>query len=203
MKLKIMVLAIFLVTLPVLWAEQPSEPILGEPAPDFTLTDLDGNQVKLSSFVDKFVVLEWTNYDCPFVKKHYETSNMQALQNKYIKDGVIWLVINSSAPGKQGNYSINDWKRLAAERQSFPTAILPDESGKAGKLYMAQTTPHMFVIDKNGELVYMGAIDDDPSYAKEGVKTATNYVDKALKEAMEGKPVSTPISRPYGCSVKY
>ncbi|MDN5280247.1 MAG: hypothetical protein PWR01_4212 [Clostridiales bacterium] len=184
-------------------AEELAGPVLGEPAPDFTLKDIDGNEISLSAFKDKFVVLEWVNYDCPFVKKHYNSGNMQNLQKKFIEEGVIWLTINSSAPGKQGNYPPEKWKTLAAERNSKPTAILLDEDGKVGKKYLAATTPHMFVIDKEGKLVYMGAIDDDPGHDPKGLATARNHVQQALTEVMSGKPVTTPITRPYGCSVKY
>lgn len=178
-------------------------PALGEPAPLFELNDLDGKPVSLASFKGKYVVLEWTNYDCPFVKKHYSTGNMQALQQKNIADGVIWLVINSSAAGKQGNYPPEKWKELAAERKSAPTAILLDPDGKVGKLYMAKTTPEMFVIDPEGKVLFMGAIDDRSTADVKDIEGAVNYVQLALDEARAGKPVSVPISKSYGCSVKY
>ena len=178
-------------------------PALGEPAPLFELNDLDGKPVSLASFKGKYVVLEWTNYDCPFVKKHYSSGNMQALQQKNIAEGVIWLVINSSAPGKQGNYQPEKWKELAAERKSAPTAILLDADGKVGKLYMAKTTPEMFVIDPEGRILFMGAIDDRPTTDVKDVEGAVNYVQLALREARAGYPVSVPISKSYGCSVKY
>jgi len=178
-------------------------PALGEPAPLFELNDLDGKPVSLASFKGKYVVLEWTNYDCPFVKKHYSSGNMQALQQKNVAEGVIWLVINSSAPGKQGNYQPEKWKELAAERKSAPTAILLDADGKVGKLYMAKTTPEMFVIDSEGRILFMGAIDDRPTTDVKDVEGAVNYVQLALREARAGYPVSVPISKSYGCSVKY
>jgi len=184
-------------------AAAPTGPVLGEAAPNFTLNDLDGKPVELASFKGKYVVLEWTNYDCPFVKKHYSSGNMQALQSKNTGEGVIWLAINSSAPGKQGNFPPEKWKELAAERKSAPTAILLDPDGKVGQLYMAKTTPEMFVIDTTGTLIYMGAIDDKPTTNIEDVKTAKNYVQQALDEAKALKPVSVPITRSYGCSVKY
>jgi len=184
-------------------ATAPTGPVLGEIAPNFTLNDLDGKPVELASFKGKYVVLEWTNYDCPFVKKHYSSGNMQALQDKNVAEGVIWLTINSSAEGKQGNFPPAKWKELAAERKSSPTAILLDPDGKVGQLYMAKTTPEMFVIDPNGSLIYMGAIDDKSSTNVEDIKTAKNYVQQALDEAMALKPVSVPITRSYGCSVKY
>lgn len=178
-------------------------PALGEPAPLFELNDLDGKPVSLASFKGKYVVLEWTNYDCPFVKKHYSSGNMQALQQKNVAEGVIWLVINSSAPGKQGNYQPEKWKELAAERKSAPTAILLDADGKVGKLYMAKTTPEMFVIDSEGRILFMGAIDDRPTTDVKDVEGAVNYVQLALREARAGYPVSVPLSKSYGCSVKY
>jgi len=184
-------------------ATAPTGPVLGEIAPNFTLNDLDGKPVELASFKGKYVVLEWTNYDCPFVKKHYSSGNMQALQDKNVAEGVIWLTINSSAEGKQGNFPPAKWKELAAERKSSPTAILLDPDGKVGQLYMAKTTPEMFVIDPNGSLIYMGAIDDKSSTNVEDIKTAKNYVQQALDEAKALKPVSVPITRSYGCSVKY
>ncbi len=184
-------------------ASEPVGPALGEPAPLFELNDLDGKPVSLASFKGKYVVLEWTNYDCPFVKKHYSSGNMQALQQKNVAEGVIWLVINSSAPGKQGNYPPEKWKELAAERKSAPTAILLDADGKVGKLYMAKTTPEMFVIDPEGRILFMGAIDDRPTTDVKDVEGAVNYVQLALREARAGYPVSVPISKSYGCSVKY
>ena len=178
-------------------------PALGEPAPLFELNDLDGRPVSLASFKGKYVVLEWTNYDCPFVKKHYSSGNMQSLQQKNVADGVIWLVINSSAPGKQGNYAPEKWKELAAERKSAPTAILLDPDGRVGKLYMAKTTPEMFVIDPEGKVLFMGALDDRATTDVKDIEGAVNYVQLALREARAGYPVSVPISKSYGCSVKY
>ncbi|HAE37610.1 MAG TPA: thioredoxin family protein [Candidatus Riflebacteria bacterium] len=201
--LLLMVLVVLFVNSCLSAEEAPAGPLLGEAAPNFTLNDLDGKPVELASFKGKYVVLEWVNYDCPFVKKHYSSGNMQALQDKNIADGVIWLTINSSATGKQGNFTPEKWKELAAERKSAPTAILLDGDGKIGQLYVAKTTPEMFVIDPNGALIYMGAIDDKPTANIEDVKTAINYVQNALDEAKAGKPVSVPISKPYGCSVKY
>ncbi|MFZ5951050.1 MAG: thioredoxin family protein [Candidatus Rifleibacteriota bacterium] len=181
----------------------PAGLTLGEPAPNFTLKSIEGKDVELASFKGKYVVLEWTNYECPFVKKHYDSGNMQALQSKNISEGVIWLSINSSAEGKQGNFAPEKWKELAVEKKAAPTAILLDPDGKVGKLYMARTTPEMFVIDPEGNLLYMGAIDDKSGRDLEEVKTAKNHVQAALDEARAGKPVSVPITRSYGCSVKY
>lgn len=203
LNLLLMVLVVLFVNSCLSAEEAPGGPLLGEAAPNFTLNDLDGKPVELASFKGKYVVLEWVNYECPFVKKHYSSGNMPALQAKNTADGVIWLTINSSATGKQGNYAPDKWKELAAERKSAPTAILLDTDGKVGKLYMAKTTPEMFVIDPAGILLYMGAIDDKPTYNLEDIKTAVNYVQNALDEAKAGKPVSVPISKSYGCSVKY
>lgn len=178
-------------------------PSINNPAPDFKLSDITGNEVSLSSFKGNYVVLEWTNYECPFVIKHYSTGNMQALQEKNIAKGITWLTINSSAPGKQGHFPPEKWKELAAERNSSPTAILLDPDGKVGKLYMARTTPEMFLINPEGKIIYMGAIDDKSGRDPEEVKAATNYVQLAIDQALAGKPVETQVTRSYGCSVKY
>ena len=176
---------------------------IGQSAPDFSLSDITGKTNTLSSSKGKFVVLEWMNYDCPFVKKHYGTGNMQKLQKTYTEKGVIWLSINSSAAGKQGNYPPEKWVEMAKEKGAASTAILLDPDGKVGKLYGAKTTPNMFVINPEGVLIYAGAIDDKPTFAPEDVKTAKNYVAAALDAAMAGKPVETPSTQSYGCSVKY
>lgn len=175
----------------------------GKAAPNFTLKDSNGNDVSLSQFQGKHVVLEWLNYDCPFVKKHYSSGNMQNLQKAYTGKGVTWLSIISSAPEQQGYYEAADVNRLNEEKKASPTAILLDPAGTVGKLYGAQTTPHMFVIDSKGILVYQGAIDDIRSTNPDDVAKAKNYVSAALDEAMAGKPVSTPSAKSYGCSVKY
>lgn len=180
-----------------------AEPETGKPAPDFTLHNLDGEQVTLSDLQGSFVVLEWINYDCPFVVKHYQNGNMQALQREYMEKDVVWLAINSSAPGKEGHFEAAEGKKLAAERESSPTAILLDPEGTVGRKYRARTTPHMFVINPQGILIYMGAIDDNPSRRPEDVLTASNYVRLALDAALAGEKIATPVTRPYGCSVKY
>lgn len=176
-------------------------PELGKPAPDFTLSDQSGKPVKLSDSKGKLVVLEWFNEGCPFVQKHYGSRNMQGLQKKYGAKGVVWYTVVSSKEGKQGHLTPAD----AADRLKAMNskAILLDGKGEVGRLYGAKTTPHMFVVDKKGTLIYMGGIDDNPSADPEDVKTAKNYVAAALDEALAGKPVSAPSSRPYGCSVKY
>lgn len=175
----------------------------GNPAPDFTLADSNGNQVSLSQFKGKFVVLEWLNYDCPFVKKHYNSGNMQNLQKIYTAKGAAWISVISSAPEQQGYYNNADINRLNSEKKAAPTAILLDPTGVVGKLYGAQTTPHMFIIDSSGILIYQGAIDDIRSTNPDDVVKAKNYVSAALDEAMAGKPVSMPSTKSYGCSVKY
>lgn len=178
-------------------------PKIGKAAPGFALPNLDGAEVTLASFEGQYVVLEWVNYDCPFVVKHYRTGNMQALQRKYMEKGVAWLAICSSAPGKQGHFPPERFKELAAERESTPTAILMDTDGTVGRQYRARTTPEMFVINPQGVLLYMGAIDDKPSTRLEDVETAKNYVQMALDAAMAGEEIETTVTRPYGCSVKY
>tara|TARA_R100000027_G_scaffold42924_4_gene32190 strand:+ start:1865 stop:2461 length:597 start_codon:yes stop_codon:yes gene_type:complete len=173
----------------------------GDSAPDFTLLDTDGNEVSLSDFSGKFVVLEWLNHGCPFVKRHYDSGNMQALQEKYSEAGVVWLSIVSSAPGKQGHDSAEGHKKTSELKSSSSVAILMDESGEVGMLYGAKTTPHMYVIDPEGVLLYQGAIDDSPRGGNPG--EVNNYVVAALDAAMAGEEVEVTDTRPYGCSVKY
>lgn len=175
----------------------------GQPAPDFKLTDTNGAEQTLSQYKGKYVVLEWLNHDCPFVKKHYDSQNMQNLQKAYTGLGVVWLSINSSAAGKQGNYDAAAANQLTIEKGASPTAVLLDPSGEVGKLYGAQTTPHMYIIDPNGVLIYQGAIDSVASPDPADIEGATNYVLQALTESMGGKIVSTPATKSYGCSVKY
>jgi peroxiredoxin len=175
----------------------------GKTAPDFTLTDSNGQSHQLSQYKGKYIVLEWFNPDCPFVVKHYGSGNMQALQKKYMEQGVVWLSINSSAPGKEGNYApsaLNEW---AKKEKSNATALLIDSNGNVGKQYGAKTTPHMFIIDPTGNLIYQGAIDSINSPDPAVIPNSQNYVQSALDEAMAGKPVTTPATKSYGCSVKY
>lgn len=176
---------------------------LNESTPNFKLKDSNGKEHSLSDFKGKVVVLEWINYDCPFVKKHYNSKNMQSLQEKYTKKGVIWLALCSSAPGKQGNFSADEINRRSKEYEAKFTAYLIDEDGKVGKMYGAKTTPHMYVINKEGKLVYAGGIDDKASTDIEDIKKANNYVSSALDEILSGEQVSVQSSTPYGCSVKY
>ena len=178
-------------------------PKIGQPAPDFKAVDSHGASHDLGDYRGKIVVLEWTNHQCPFVRKHYETSNMQALQKEATEAGVTWLSVISSPPGEQGYVSDAEANALTTKRKASPTAVLLDPQGEVGRLYDARTTPHMYIIDAEGTLVYMGGIDDKPSTQHADVKTATNYVRVALDEVRQGKSVSTPVTRPYGCSVKY
>lgn len=175
----------------------------GNPAPDFTLTDSQGKEHKLSDFKGKYVVLEWANPECPFVRKHYDSGNMQKLQKEYTGKGVVWLMIASSAEGKQGHFTAEKWNETLKQENASPTAVLLDADGQVGKLYGAKTSPHMFVINPEGNVVYAGAIDSIKSANKADIEKATNYVSAALDAAMAGKPVETASASPYGCSIKY
>ena len=176
---------------------------IGQPAPDFTLTDSNGNSHSLAQYKGKTVVLEWNNPQCPFVGKHYGSGNMQKQQADAVASGVVWLTINSSATGKQGDLDGAGANAYIAKVGARQTAYLLDPEGKAGHLYGARTTPHMYVIDAQGVLRYMGGIDSIASTEKEDVARATQYVPQALGELKAGKPVSVPTAQPYGCSVKY
>jgi glutathione peroxidase-family protein len=176
---------------------------LNESAPDFKLTDSNGSEHSLSDFEGKIVVLEWINYDCPFVKKHYDSKNMQSLQEKYTEEGVIWLAICSSNKGKQGNFSAEEINKRSENHGAKFTAYMIDEDGTVGKMYGAKTTPHMYITDKSGKLVYAGGIDDKASTDIDDIKGSKNYVSLALDELLAGKTVSVQSSAPYGCSVKY
>jgi len=184
-----------------------SNPVLavnpGQPAPDFTLTDVTGKTVKLSDQKGKFVVLEWVNPDCPYVQKHYNSANMQNLQKEYGGRQVVWLTINSTREGHSEFKSPQQMGGWMKEKGGAPAATLLDRDSKVGKSYGAVTTPHMYVIDPKGSLVYVGAIDDKRSTNVADVKTAKNYVRIALEESLAGKPVSTASTSPYGCTVKY
>lgn len=176
---------------------------VGQKAPDFTLPDTNDGKQSLAQYKGKFVVLEWVNPDCPFVKKHYDSGNMQNLQKGARGKDVVWLSICSSAKGKQGSYSPSDWNKMSLEKKSTPNAVLLDEDGKVGNLYGAKTTPHIFIIDPKGNLIYKGAIDDKPSTDIADVSGAKNYVMAALDDAMAGKKVKVAQTQSYGCSVKY
>ena len=176
---------------------------VGSKAPDFTLTDAHGQKHTLSDLKGKYVVLEWINFECPFVKKHYSVGNMQTLQDEYGEKGVVWLSICSSAPGKQGYYEGEDLLSRLKQQKSEAAAYLIDADGTVGKMYGAKATPNMFVIDPDGILRYAGAIDDHPTPKPEDIPNSTNYVKAALDAVMAGKEVSVKTSAPYGCSVKY
>lgn len=175
----------------------------GEPAPAFSANDSNGKTVQLSDFKGKYVVLEWTNDGCPFVRKHYSSGNMQATQKEAIAQGAVWLSVISSAPGREGFVDGAAANKLTRDRGAAPTHVLLDPKGDLGHLYGAKTTPHMFVIDREGRLIYAGAIDSIASADADDINGATNYVKTALAESMAGKPVSHPLTHSYGCSVKY
>jgi peroxiredoxin len=185
--------------LPALWAAAR----IGEAAPDFTATASNGKTVHLADYRGKYVVLEWHNNGCPYVGKHYRSGNMQKLQKEWTSRGVVWFTVLSSAPGKQGYVTASEENDYMAKMQAAPTAALLDPSGEIGHLYDAKTSPQMVVINPEGTLIYSGAIDDRPTTDLQDVQGATNYVSLALEESMAGKPVQTPTTRPYGCSVKY
>lgn len=178
-------------------------PQIGAMAPRFTATDSNGKQVSLDALKGKTVVLEWTNHDCPFVRKHYGAQNMQSLQKKWTAQGVVWLSIASSPPGEQGHVTPAEANKLTQSRGAAPSAVLLDPKGEIARAYGAQVTPHMYVISGESKLVYMGGIDDKPSTRADDIKTSRNYVDEALTLIAAGKPVAVSTSRPYGCTVKY
>ncbi len=176
---------------------------VGDPAPGFTSVDSNGKQQSLSNYKGKFVVLEWHNQGCPYTKKHYESGNMQRLQKEWTAKGVVWLTVISSAPGTQGFVTPTQENDYLKAMNASPTAVLMDPGGSLGHLYGAKTTPHMFIIDPNGTLIYNGAIDDHSSSDQSDIPNSKNYVSAALTQAMAGKPVTEAATRPYGCSVKY
>jgi peroxiredoxin len=176
---------------------------IGAPAPDFSGTDSHGKTQSLSEYRGKFVVLEWHNQGCPYVQAQYNSGTMQALQKEWTAKGVVWLTILSSAPGKQGYETASEENAYIASEHAAPTAAILDPSGKIGHLYEAKTSPHMFVIDPQGKVIYNGAIDDHPTTDKAQPPKSKNYVSAALTQAMAGKPVADAVTRPYGCSVKY
>ncbi len=176
---------------------------VGEPAPDFTGTDSNGKTQSLSAYKGKYVVLEWSNRDCPYTRKHYSGGNMQSLQKEWTAKGVVWLTILSSAPGEQGYVTAGEENAQLAKVHAAPTAAILDPKGVIGHEYDAKTTPHMFVIDPSGKVIYAGAIDDHPTPDISDIRVSKNYVSDALSEAMAGGAVATSYTRPYGCSVKY
>jgi len=180
-----------------------TSPVIGKPAPDFTLTDLDGKQVKLAAYKGKVVVLEWFNPGCPFVKRSHTVGSLVGTAQRHMKDGVVWLGVNSNAAGKQGaDQKLNV---DAVKTWSIPNPILRDEAGNVGKAYGVTNTPNMFVIDKTGTVVYAGAIDNSPDgegQSPQGGKLV-NYVDAALDDVAAGRSVKTALTKPYGCTIKY
>ncbi len=178
-------------------------PPVGSSAPDFSAKDSKGDTQSLAKYKGKFVVLEWFNPECPFVKKHYGSGNMQNLQKEYTGKGVVWLSVDSSAPGAEGNLSPEQAEKVISSWSGHQTALLLDPDGKVGRAYGAKNTPHMFIINPEGKVVYEGAIDSKRTPNPADIPSSTNYVKVALDEAMAGKPVSTANTKPYGCSVKY
>ena len=180
-----------------------AEPTVGATAPDFTLSDSNGKLVKLSDHRGKTVVLEWTNHECPFVRKHYGSGNMQKLQKSAASEGIVWLSVISSAPGRQGHVSGTEANTLTTDRNATPTAVLLDPKGDVGKAYGARATPHMYIITAEGQLAYKGAIDDTPSADPADIEPARNYVTLALAAMAKDEAVDPAATRAYGCSVKY
>lgn len=194
---------VLLLCLPLALAAASAQAKVGDPAPAFSLVDTNGREHALGDFKGRIVVLEWFNHDCPFVKKHYDSGNMPGLQSRYTGKDVVWLSINSSAPGKQGNYPPEKANELSSEKKSAATYVLLDPEGTVGRLYGAKTTPHMYVIDGAGVLRYEGAIDSVSSTDKDDIAGATNYVAAAVDALKAGKPVDPSVTQAYGCAVKY
>ena len=178
-------------------------PPVGSAAPNFSLTDAKGKAHSLSQYKGKYVVLEWFNPECPFVKKHYSSGNMQKLQEEYTNKGVTWLTIDSNAPGTEGNITPEEAQKITASWKTHQTALLLDPEGKAGRAYGAKNTPNMVIINPEGKISYEGAIDSKESMNPADIPNSTNYVKAALDESLTGKPVTTSHTKPYGCSVKY
>ena len=186
-----------LITLPVQALE------IGKPAPDFSVVDSNGATRSLGEFLGQDIVLEWTNHGCPYVKKFYNDGAMQSLQEQVTSSGAIWLRVISSAPGKQGHVSGDEANKIAQDQGVHATATLLDSDGSVGRAYNAKTTPHMYVVNKQGVLVYQGAIDDKPGTNSADIEGATNYVTAALDDLNAGRDVQTALTQPYGCSIKY
>ena len=193
-----LVIALLLAAAPAAWAST-----VGQPAPEFSAPDLQGKPVKLSDFKGKFVVLEWVNPECPYVRRHYDTGNMPELQKELATKGVVWLAVNSSSQSSGEFTPPEQMAKWIAAKGGAPRATLIDKDGKVGRLYGARTTPHMYLIDPQGKLIYAGAIDDKRWASADETKNARNHVRAALTESMAGKPVSVAATSPYGCSVKY
>ena len=178
-------------------------PPVGSSAPDFSLTDAKGRTHSLSQYKGKYIVLEWFNPECPFVKKHYGSDNMQKLQQEYTSKGVVWLTIDSNAPGAEGNMTPEQAQKIMSSWKTHQTALLLDPESKVARSYGAKNTPDMIVINPEGKIVYEGAIDNKATPNPNDIPSSTNYVKAALDESLAGKPVSNPTTKPYGCSVKY
>ena len=176
---------------------------VGEAAPNFSLSGEDGKAHSLADYQGKTVVLEWTNADCPFVKKHYSSGNMQSLQKTYTGKDVVWLSVISSAPGKQGAVDAAGAAAIIKAKAASPTHVLLDPKGEVGRLFEAKTTPHLFIVDAKGKLAYAGGIDSEASADPADIATATPYVKNALDELLAGKTVTAAVTKPYGCSIKY
>jgi peroxiredoxin len=198
-KIALSVLASFIAT--AAFALEP--PPVGSAAPDFSLPDANGNSHSLSQYKGKYVVLEWFNPECPFVKKHYGSDNMQKLQEQYTSKGVVWLTIDSNAPGTEGSITPEQAQKITASWKTHQTALLLDPDGKAGRAYGAKNTPNMVIINPDGKIAYEGAIDSKASPNPADIPSSTNYVKAALDESLGGKPITKPQTKPYGCSVKY
>src|SRR5262245_5841534 len=193
-----LVLPLTLAAAPAAWAQK-----VGQPAPDFTAPDLQGKPVKLSDYKGKFVVLEWTNPECPYVRRHYNSGNMPSLQKELGAKDVVWLTVNSTNQSSSEFKTPQQMQKWMADKGASSKATLIDKDSKVGKLYDARTTPHMYVVDPQGKLIYAGAIDDKRWASESETKSAKNHVRTALGEAMAGKPVSVAATSPYGCTVKY
>lgn len=183
------------------FAQSAAKP--GAKAPDFSVVDVDGKLQKLSDYAGKTVILEWTNHDCPYVRKHYNSATMQTLQKDMAKDGIVWLSVISSPAGEQGHVDAAKAKELTKTRDAAPASILLDPKSQLARAYGAQTTPHMYIIDPKGTLAYAGAIDDKPSASASSLDGAKSYVRQAVAELKAGKAVSEPATKAYGCVVKY
>ena len=201
MKTKLLLTVLTTLTVGAIWAADV--PPVGNAAPNFSLPDSKGKTHSLADYKGKYVVLEWFNPECPFVKKHYGSSNMQNLQKEFTGRGVVWLTIDSNAPGSQGNLTGEQAEKIMDSWRSHQTAFLLDPDGKVGRAYGAKNTPDMIVIDPEGKIVYEGAIDNKATPNPADIPSSTNYVKAALDESLAGKPVSNATTKPYGCSVKY
>src|SRR6266702_2422203 len=201
MKTKLLLTAVIAFAAGALYAADV--PPVGSAAPDFSAPDANGKTQSLSQYKGKYVVLEWFNPECPFVKKHYGSDNMQKLQHEYTGKGVVWLTIDSNAPGTEGNITSDQAQKIMASWKTKQTALLLDPEGKAGRAYGAKNTPNMVVISAEGKIAYEGAIDSKATPNPSDIPTSTNYVKVALDESLAGKPVTTANTKPYGCSVKY